>query len=354
MDSTEVRRPTAFFDAYLFDLDGTIYLGDDLLPGAERLIDELRRRRIPVRFLSNNPTKDPLQYAEKLARLGLPTDVSDIANTVATMTRWLVANHPDAVVFPIAEQPLIDSFREAGITMSEDPAEIDIVVASYDRGFDYRKLQIAFDAIWYHDRAILVATNPDRYCPFPGGRGEPDCAAIVAAIEACTGTTCVQTVGKPDPSMLFGSAARPRRRSRPLRDGGRSTGHGHPNDRARGDVLGTAAHRGLDARRYRRRSRAGPTRVRHRTHRPTPARRRVGGTRLGGRRMRLDLEDQNPDENASMTPLERALLAADETRAIEFGPGVVHRTGGLFADLFPAGRLWSSPTRTPSRPPEML
>lgn len=202
MDSTEVRRPTAFFDAYLFDLDGTIYLGDDLLPGAERLIDELRRRRIPVRFLSNNPTKDPLQYAEKLARLGLPTDVSDIANTVATMTRWLVANHPDAVVFPIAEQPLIDSFREAGITMSEDPAEIDIVVASYDRGFDYRKLQIAFDAIWYHDRAILVATNPDRYCPFPGGRGEPDCAAIVAAIEACTGTTCVQTVGKPDPSML--------------------------------------------------------------------------------------------------------------------------------------------------------
>lgn len=202
MDSINPGRPTAFFDAYLFDLDGTIYLGDDLLPGAARLVEELRRRGIPVRFLSNNPTKDPSQYAEKLARLGLPTPVSDIANTVATMIAWLRAHHPGAVVFPIAEQPLIDALRAAGIAISEDPARIDIVVASYDRGFDYRKLQIAFDAIWFHKRAFLVATNPDRYCPFPGGRGEPDCAAIVAAIEACTQTTCRQTVGKPDPSMV--------------------------------------------------------------------------------------------------------------------------------------------------------
>ena len=202
MESSPLSRPTAFHDAYLFDLDGTIYLGEDLLPGARRLIEELRGRDIPVRFLSNNPTKAPAQYAEKLARLGLPTPIGDIANTVATMTTWLTTNHPDAVVFPIAERPLIEAFEAAGIAMSEDPAQIDIVVASYDRGFDYRKLQIAFDAIWFHKRAFLIATNPDRYCPFPGGRGEPDCAAVVAAIEACTGTTCRQVVGKPDASMV--------------------------------------------------------------------------------------------------------------------------------------------------------
>ena len=86
--------------------------------------------------------------------------------------------------------------------MSEDPEEIDIVIASYDRGFEYRKLQIAFDAIWFYKRAMLVTTNPDRYCPFPGGRGEPDAAAIVGAIEACTGTECQVNVGKPDPIML--------------------------------------------------------------------------------------------------------------------------------------------------------
>ena len=77
------------------------------------------------------------------------------------------------------------------------------MVASYDRTFDYRKLQIAFDAIWFHKRAILVATNPDRYCPFPGGRGEPDCASIIAAIEACTQTKCQIVVGKPNPEMLY-------------------------------------------------------------------------------------------------------------------------------------------------------
>ena len=107
-----------------------------------------------------------------------------------------------------ADSLIVDG-RTIKVLQERDPAklpwkalEIDIVVASYDRGFDYRKLQIAFDAIWFHRRARLVTTNPDRYCPFPGGRGEPDAGAIVAAIEACTGATCEVNVGKPDPLML--------------------------------------------------------------------------------------------------------------------------------------------------------
>ena len=197
-----LKFPTEFYDAYIFDMDGTIYLGDHLLPGAKRLIEELRRRDIPVRFLSNNPTKDPHLYVDKLERLDIPTPLEDIANTVVTMTRWLKDHHPDKTVFPIAEQPLIDALQDAGIKISDDPEKIDIVIASYDRTFDYHKLQIAFDVIWFHKRAILVATNPDRYCPFPGGRGEPDCAAIIAAIEACTQTKCQVITGKPEPVML--------------------------------------------------------------------------------------------------------------------------------------------------------
>jgi len=183
-------------------MDGTIYLGDHLLPGAKRLIEGLRALGKPVRFLSNNPTKDPQQYLEKLEKLDIPTPVEEIANTVVTTTRWLKANHPDAVVFPISEEPLKRALAAAGIKMSENPEEIDIVIASYDRAFEYKKLQIAFDAIWFHKRAFLITTNPDRYCPFPGGRGEPDAAAIVAAIEACTGTTCVANMGKPEAIML--------------------------------------------------------------------------------------------------------------------------------------------------------
>ena len=194
--------PDALFQGYIFDLDGTIYLGDELLPGAARLLSRLRELDRRVAFVSNNPTRDPEMYVAKLRRLGVQASVPEVLNTVVTMTRWLVRNHPDATVFPIAEEPLRRALAGAGIRTSDDPAEIDIVVASYDRGFDYRKLQIAFDAIWFHRRARLVTTNPDRYCPFPGGRGEPDAGAIVAAIEACTGATCEVNAGKPDPLML--------------------------------------------------------------------------------------------------------------------------------------------------------
>jgi HAD superfamily hydrolase (TIGR01450 family) len=200
--SGEPEVPDRLYEGYVFDLDGTIYLGDELLPGAKRLILKLRELGKRVIFLSNNPTKDPKMYAEKLGKLGLKTPASEIVNTVVTMTEWLLRNQPDATVFPISEEPLKNSLGEAGIRMSEDPEEIDIVIASYDRGFDYRKLQIAFDAIWFYKRAMLVTTNPDRYCPLPGGRGEPDAAAIVAAIEACAGTKCQVNVGKPAPIML--------------------------------------------------------------------------------------------------------------------------------------------------------
>jgi len=194
-------RPDRLYAGYIFDMDGTIYLGDHLLPGVAEVIGLLRERGATIRYLSNNPTRVPAQYKEKLDHLGLPTPLEDIVNTVVSTVNWLLDHAPDAVLFPIAEEPLINALREAGFRLSEDPSEIDIVIASYDRGFDYRKLQIAFDTLWQHKRGILVQTNPDRYCPFPGGRGEPDCAAIVAAIEACTGVKCSVNFGKPDPIM---------------------------------------------------------------------------------------------------------------------------------------------------------
>lgn len=194
--------PDRDFGAYLFDLDGTIYLGDQLLPGAERLLSHLRERGSRTIFLSNNPTRDPDMYVEKLRKLGVYAEAGDVVNTVVSIVAWLKRVHPGATVFPIAEQPLIRALAEAGIRISEDPSEIDIVIASYDRTFDYRKLQIAFDALWQYRKAILVTTNPDRYCPFPGGRGEPDAAAIVAAIEASTGVKCQANAGKPDQIMI--------------------------------------------------------------------------------------------------------------------------------------------------------
>lgn len=208
MRSIDTTRPSSLYRGYIFDLDGTIYLGDQLLPGAADLIASLRRLEIPVLFLSNNPTRNRADYISKLGKFGISVTPNEVLNTVDTMTDWLLRTHPTATVYPISEQPLIDALTEAGIRMSDNAAEIDIVIASYDRTFAYPKLQIAFDAIAVHKRAFLVTTNPDRYCPFPNGQGEPDAAAIIGAIEGCTGVACQQNVGKPDPFMLESALAR--------------------------------------------------------------------------------------------------------------------------------------------------
>ena len=201
-EGTALRAmPERVYDAYLFDLDGTIYLGEQLLPGAHQLLAHLRATKRRVVFLSNNPTLDRAMYVSKLTKLGIQVAPEEVVNSVVSMVAWLSREHPGKTVYPIAEQPLITALRDAGIPMSSNPTEIDIVLASYDRGFDYSKLQIAFDALWKRE-AFLVATNLDRYCPFPGGRGEPDAAAIVAAIEACTGASCVANAGKPSVIML--------------------------------------------------------------------------------------------------------------------------------------------------------
>lgn len=195
------------YDGYLFDLDGTIYLGDTLLPGAHRLLTVLRARGRTPMFLSNNPTKDPAMYAEKLSRLGIPTEPQHVVNPLVTLAAWLRREAPGSRVFVLGSEPLRRAVVGAGCTLSEDPELIDVVVASYDTSFDYRKLQIAFNALWQHGRARLITTNPDAYCPMPGGRGEPDAAAILAAIEASTGARCEVNLGKPDPAMLRTAAA---------------------------------------------------------------------------------------------------------------------------------------------------
>lgn len=187
--------------AYVFDLDGTVYLGDQMLPSVAESIQRLHDRGVPVRYLSNTPTRDVGEYLDKLSRFGLPVEPGDVVNTLVSTTTWLRANRPDAVVYPIGEAPLLRALAEAGIQISDDPARIDIVLASYDRTFEYRKLQIAFDALRFHRRAVLMSTNPDRYCPFPGGRGQPDAASIVAAIEACADVVCERTFGKPSELM---------------------------------------------------------------------------------------------------------------------------------------------------------
>lgn len=191
-------KPTRLYDCYIFDLDGTVYLGDALLPHARETISILRASGRRTVFLSNNPTHTRFACAEKLARIGLPTPQDDIINSSVVMVDFLRRELPGARLFVAGEEPLCSELREAGFVLTEDAGATDAVIASFDRTFTYRKLQIAFDAL--RAGARFFATNADRYCPVPGG-GEPDAAAVIAAIEACTGTLVEAVVGKPSQQM---------------------------------------------------------------------------------------------------------------------------------------------------------
>ncbi len=197
-NSAAYSAPARLYSAYIFDLDGTVYLGENLLPTAGPTIERLRAMGKRTVFLSNNPTYTCAEMAHKLTRLGLPTSVEDVINSSLVMAHFLQRHLPGGRLFVIGEQPLLDVLSEAGFELTDDPTRIDAVIASFDRTFVYRKLQIAFDAL--RAGARFFATNADRYCPVPGG-GQPDAAAIIAAIEACTGRTVEAVVGKPSLHM---------------------------------------------------------------------------------------------------------------------------------------------------------
>jgi phosphoglycolate/pyridoxal phosphate phosphatase family enzyme len=192
-----IRHPAAY-DAYIFDLDGTVYLGNALLPTARETIATLRKDGKRTLFLSNNPTRTREEYAAKLTRLGLPTSPRDVVNSSYVMVDFLGQEMPRARLFVVGEESLRNELAGAGFQLTDRAHETDAVIASFDRTFAYRKLQIAFDAI--RSGARFFATNADRYCPVPGG-GQPDAAAMIAAIEACTNTRVEAVVGKPSAYM---------------------------------------------------------------------------------------------------------------------------------------------------------
>lgn len=184
---------------WLLDLDGTVYIGERLVPGADATIAALRAAGRRVAFLSNKPLQSRADYAAKLTRLGVPATPDDVVTSAAVLARHLAALDPGAPVFVIGEPPLVDELRARGLAPRPD-ARVRWVVIAFDRTFDYAKLDTALQAVTRHG-ARLIATNPDRTCPVEGGE-IPDCAGMIAAVEAVTATPVEIVVGKPSPIIL--------------------------------------------------------------------------------------------------------------------------------------------------------
>jgi arabinose operon protein AraL len=182
------------YSGYVLDLDGTVYLGERVIPGAPATVAALRAGGSRIVFLSNKPLEPAAGYAEKLTRLGIPTRPEEVLTSSSAMARYLARAAPGARVYLIGERPLEDELLRAGIRIVADPLLAQYVVVSWDRQFDYRKLNDALQAI--RNGARFIATHPDRTCPVDGGE-VADAGGMIGAVEGVTGRKVELIAGKP-------------------------------------------------------------------------------------------------------------------------------------------------------------
>ena len=178
---------------FLLDMDGTVYLGTRLLPGALEFLAYTRDVGIPRLFLTNNSSKDRDAYAAKLNSLGIEATPDDIFTSGEATARYLRARWPEGTPIALFGTPELErTFRQFGFTLTiDDPA---LVVLGYDKTITYEKLVVLCDLV----RAGLpyIATHPDYNCPVEGGF-EPDIGAMMALVEASTGRKADVIIGKP-------------------------------------------------------------------------------------------------------------------------------------------------------------
>lgn len=186
----------------LFDLDGTIYRGTEVIPGAREAVEALRAAGIRCVFASNNPTATSLDYSHRLSGLGIPTAESEVLTSGGVAAEWLRKTHPGASVFVVGETSLIRELQAAGIEVT-DSEQAGVVLAAFDRTFSYAKWNTAFQAL--RRGALFAATNPDVTCPVSDGGLIPDCGGITAALEATSGRRVDVVFGKP--SRIMAEAA---------------------------------------------------------------------------------------------------------------------------------------------------
>ena len=186
------------YRGWLLDLDGTIYVGERAIAGAAEAVAALRAAARPLCFLTNKPLETREDYAAKLTRLGIPARPDEVINSSLVLARHLRGLDPGAPVFVIGEPPMLAEMRAHGFEVRDD-ARVRWVVIAFDRTFSYAKLDTALQAV--RRGARLIATNPDRTCPVEGGE-IPDCAGMIAAVEAVTAARVEAIVGKPSPIIL--------------------------------------------------------------------------------------------------------------------------------------------------------
>ncbi len=187
-------------NVYLLDMDGTIYLGDELIDGAKDFLAALKNQGKRYIFLTNNSSKSREVYVEKLNKLGIEATEEEVFTSGEATTLYLQNEKPGAKVYLLGTEALEKEFTEAGFEIiKERKKEVDYVVLGFDTTLTYEKL---WGACEYIAKGVdYLTTHPDFVCPLPNDEFMPDAGAMAALIEASTGKT-PKVMGKPNKQVV--------------------------------------------------------------------------------------------------------------------------------------------------------
>lgn len=187
------------YNTFIFDLDGTVYRGENIIPNADRTINHLKELRKKILFISNKTTGTVYDYYLFLKGFGLNIKEDEIINSTVVLRNYLLKNYPNKKFYAIGEQVFVDELTTAGLIYSANPKEIEIIIVTLDRTLNYEKLEVAAKAL--ENGARFFAANIDDTCPVDGGE-VLDAGSTISALEKRTHKKLELHFGKPSEFMM--------------------------------------------------------------------------------------------------------------------------------------------------------
>lgn len=182
---------------FLLDMDGTLYLGDEVFDGAIDFIHKISDTGRKYIYLTNNSSRAGVDYVGRLRRLGFPCEMENVFTSGMATGIYLRDNFPGKTVCPVGTRAFIAELESYGVKLGT--VDADVVCVGFDTELTYDKLD---NAVKFLRRgAAFIAANPDWVCPMPQNEVLPDCGSICALLTAATGVKPM-FIGKPDRQMV--------------------------------------------------------------------------------------------------------------------------------------------------------
>ncbi len=187
------------YNLFLFDMDGTLYLGNQLYDFTKELLDTIRKKGKRYLFMTNNSSKSVLDYVKKLERLGIEATEEDFITSSQATAYYLKLHHEGQKLYVCGTNSLKEEFQKNGFEITENLDEVDCIVMGFDTELTFKKLEDVSKLLLTRDEIPYIATNPDYVCPTEYG-SVPDCGSVCDMIYNATKRRPL-VIGKPEALM---------------------------------------------------------------------------------------------------------------------------------------------------------